>query len=436
MKANLIFFLTFLIPGSGQLINKQVKKGLGGFAFFVMIWVSFYTLIYPTLSELRVFHSDGEYTGAHTIGAVPYEDNSFLILVGAIFCLFIILAFLVVCFIYARDAKKTYLAIKNNEEVLSFKEKMKSVAPDLIPYAVQTPAYVLIFMFIIVPAVISILIVFTNYETPILPPAYLIEWVGFDNFRALITDPALSAAFRETLRWTIVWTFCASTLTIVVGVLLAVLANNKKVRGKKFFRSVYLLPWAVPAFLTIMIFQIFFSKVGAMNTVVIPFFTGAEYAVDSAIPFLTDPNLAKITIILIQAWLGFPYVFILTTGILQAIPDDLYEAANMDGGNWWSNFWDITFPMIMVAAAPIFITQYTFNFNNVTIIYLLGASVVKPVGATYGPLETIASLGYQLTLDAQYSTAAVFTLITSVIVSTIVLILWIKVGAFKNEEVM
>jgi arabinogalactan oligomer/maltooligosaccharide transport system permease protein len=224
-------------------------------------------------------------------------------------------------------------------------------------------------------------------------------------------------------------------LTIILGISLALLVNKKEVKGKKFFRSIYLLPWAVPAFLTILIFQIFFSKIGAANTIIIPFFTGNEYAVSTAVGFLQDPFLAKITIILIQAWLGFPFVFILTTGVLQGIPDDLYEAASIDGASAWTKFWDITFPMIMIAAAPMLITQFTFNFNNVTIIYLLGGSVAKEVGAQYGELETIASLGYQLMLDSQFATAAVFTLITSVLVSTVVLISWIRVGAFKNEEV-
>ncbi len=148
-----------------------------------------------------------------------------------------------------------------------------------------------------------------------------------------------------------------------------------------------------------------------------------------------DPNIAKVVIILIQGWLGFPYIYVLVTGILQTIPADLYEAANIDGGNPWSNFWDITFPIVMASAAPTMITQFTFQFNNVVIIYLLTGSVVKDIGSTYGPLETIASMGYQLMLDAEFSTAAVFTLITSVIVSSVVLWSWIKTGAFKREEV-
>jgi arabinogalactan oligomer/maltooligosaccharide transport system permease protein len=430
-----IFALTFLIPGTGQMINKQFKKGILGLVFTILVWMSMITQIIPTLNLLFYPQTDGDYSGAVTIGAEPYINDSFLILVGSVFYLVLIAGFLLVSYAFARDAKKSYIALKNGEKLQSSKERFKTVAPDLIPHMVSSPAYIMVFLFILIPAIISIFIVFTNYETPILPPAFLIEWVGFENFINLFTDPKLTSVFRETLVWTIVWTFCASMLTIILGISLALLVNKKEVKGKKFFRSIYLLPWAVPAFLTILIFQIFFSKIGAANTIIIPFFTGNEYAVSTAVGFLQDPFLAKITIILIQAWLGFPFVFILTTGVLQGIPDDLYEAASIDGASAWTKFWDITFPMIMIAAAPMLITQFTFNFNNVTIIYLLGGSVAKEVGAQYGELETIASLGYQLMLDSQFATAAVFTLITSVLVSTVVLISWIRVGAFKNEEV-
>ncbi len=436
MSEKFIFILTLLIPGSGQILNGEKKKGLFGIIYMILAWVSTIFALLPTIMSVAVLHTGGDYAGSITIGMTEMIDNSFFILVESIFAILVLVAFVIVACAFAYDAKRVRKAINEGETVLHTRERIKAMASDIIPHAVTMPAYVLMFLFMIVPAIVSVAIVFTNYKKPILPPAFLIEWVGFENFTNLFTDPSLVAVFKETFLWTFIWTFSATTLTIVLGTLLAVIMHNKKIKGKKFFRTIYLLPWAVPAFLTILIFQIFFSKVGAMNTIVLPFFTGVAYDPQAAIGFLIEPNLAKTTVILIQSWLGFPFIFVLITGILQAIPDDLYEAAGIDGGNAWTNFWDITFPMIMIAAAPMLITQYTFNFNNVTIIYILGQAVVKPLGAVYGPLETIASLGYQLTLDANYATAATFTLISSLIVSTIVLISWLKTGAFKNEEVM
>lgn len=436
MSDKKIFWLSFFIPGSAHLYLKKYKVAAASFLFMIIAWISTITALIPAFLNTFVQNTTGEYAGKLTIGTVPYEDDSFLILINAVFAFACILVFILIAYMIARSARTIKRSMDAGEEVLSFRAKAKLIAPDVIPHAIAGPGFIMMFLFLIVPALVSILIAFTNYKTPILPPAFLIEWEGLGNFAKLFSDPRLSSAFTETIVWSLTWTFCATMLTIVLGIFIAVLCNNKNIKGKKFFRTIYLLPWAVPAFLTILIFQIFFSRVGTMNTIVLPFFTGNEYNISSAVPFLLNPNYAKILIILIQGWLGFPYVYVLITGILQTIPDDLYEAANIDGGNPWSNFWDITFPTIMSSAAPSLITQFTFNFNNVTIIYLLTKSVVKEVGSMYGPLETIASLGYKLTMDAEYSTAAVFTLITSVVVSGIVLWSWAKTGAFKREDLM
>ncbi len=436
MNERLIFWLSFVLPGSGHLLIKQTKKALFGFGYTLVTWAIMFTTLIPNITHAFVNQTSGEYAGKFTIGNIPYEDDSFLILIMAVLSSICIIAFLIGNYAIARDAKMTKRAMDNGEELLTYREKAKAIAPDAIPQAIMAPGFALILLFIIVPAIVSILIAFTNYETPILPPAFLLEWEGLNNFTNLFSDPRLTRAFTDTFSWTITWTFCATMLVISLGTFLAVICNNKNIKGKKFFRTVFLLPWAVPAFLTILVFVIFFSRIGTMNTIVIPFFTGNEYHISEAIPFLIDANMAKVIIILIQGWLGFPYIYVLVTGILQTIPDDLYEAANIDGGNAWSNFWDITFPIIIASAAPTFITQFTFNFNNITIIYLLSGSVVKEVGDIYGPVETIASLGYQLMLDAKYSTAAVFTLLTSLVVSAVVLFSWIKTGAFKKEEVM
>ncbi len=436
MNEKVIFWISFLIPGSGHLMMKKMKMAIGGFLFTIVSWIAAFQYLIPSIMQSFQYHSEGEYEGAWTIGAESYIDDSFLILVLAVFSAACLIALLLVNYGFARDARNTKRLIDNGEVTLSLKEKLQVIAPDAVPQAIIAPSFIFMFLIMFVPAIVSILIAFTNYKTPVLPPAFLVEWEGVGNFVDLFQDPRLSTAFTDTLAWSLIWTFSATMLTLFLGVFLAVICNNKNIKGKKFFRTVYLLPWAVPAFLTILIFQIFFSRHGAMNTIVMPFFTGTEYDFATSIGFLLSPEIAKVTIILIQGWLGFPYIYVLVTGILQTIPDDLYEAANIDGGNPWTNFWDITFPIIIASAAPTMITQFTFNFNNVMIFYLLVTDIPKEVGAMYGPLETIASLGYKLMTEQEFSTAAVFTLLTSVVVSAVVLWSWIKTGAFKKEDVM
>lgn len=432
MNQQLIFYMSLLIPGSGHLLLKRWRLALVGFVIFALELASFIFFMLPNFQLLFVSQAGGN----ATIGIEPFVHDSILIMVSSVLAMMLLVIFGFIHYGFARDAKHTAIQINTQGYAVSTYQKMKALSGELLPNIITLPQFILMFVFMLLPVLVSIMIAFTNYRKPILPPAFLIEWTGLENFRSVVTNPTTSAVFSETLVWTIVWTFCASLLTIVLGTLLAVVANNKNIKGKKFFRTIYILPWAVPAFLTILIFQIFFSKVGVMNTVVIPFFTGNPYTVDGAIGFLLNASSAKVLVILIQAWLGFPYVFILVTGVLQTIPDDLYEASSIDGGNPITNFFDITLPLILISVAPVFITQFTFNFNNVTIIYLLGEATVKNVGSIYRPLDTIASLGFRLMLEAKYNEAAVFTLITSTVVGIIVLFTWIKTGAFKNEEVM
>ncbi len=431
-----IFIISLIFPGLGHLFSKRYKTFLLGLVYTIFLVFAAKMVIIPAFENVAYFQSAGDYANQYTIGVEEFTDNSFLILLEATFMIFLSLVLLFINSGFAFFARKSYIAYKNGDQSDSFKRIYGEISHDIIPHAISVPAYVLIIIFMVLPAVVGVFIAFTNYRSPILPPGFLISWDGLNGFKALFNDPRFEGLFESTIVWTIVWTICTTLLVIFTGMILAIIANNKRVKYKRFIRTIYLLPWAVPAFLTILIFKIYFSKVGAMNTFVVPMLTNESYSVGSAVPFLTDVTLAKVTIILIQVWLGFPYIFTLTTGILQAIPDDLYEASSIDGGNPWTNFWDITFPIVMISAAPLLITQFTFTFNNVTIIYLLSEGVVKPVGAKYGPLETIASLGFNLTLDANYATAAAVGLITSVVVSIFVLTTWIKTGAFNREEVM
>ena len=175
----------------------------------------------------------------------------------------------------------------------------------------------------------------------------------------------------------------ASTLQIVIGIFTAIIANQPFIKGKRIFGVIFLLPWAVPAFITILTFSNMFNdSVGAINTQVLPILAKFLPFLDGTlIPWKTDPTWTKIALIMMQGWLGFPYIYVLTLGILQSIPNDLYEAAYIDGANAWQKFRNITFPMILAVAAPTLISQYTFNFNNFSIMYLFNAGGPGSVGA-------------------------------------------------------
>ena len=175
---------------------------------------------------------------------------------------------------------------------------------------------------IVFPVLVTLFMAFTNYDFYHIPPTNLIDWVGFKNFFNIFFLSSYRDTFMSVLSWTVIWTLCASTLQIVLGVLTAVIANQSFIKGKRLFGVIFLLPWAVPAFITIMSFSnIFNDSIGAINTQVIPFLNHLPFVEIGAIPWKTDPFWTKVAIIMIQGWLGFPYIYVMTTGILQSIPE-------------------------------------------------------------------------------------------------------------------
>ncbi|MGQ4823012.1 carbohydrate ABC transporter permease, partial [Enterococcus faecalis] len=221
------------------------------------------------------------------------------------------------------------------------------------PYLLTLPAYLLMIFTIIFPVLVTLFTAFTNYDFNHIPPASLIDWVGAKNFFSIFFLSSYRNTFFAVFSWSVIWTLCATTLQITLGILTAVVAHQKFIKFKRIFGIIFLLPWAVPAFITIMSFSnIFNDSVGAINTQVIPFINQLPFVDISAISWKTDPNWTKVAIILVQGWLGFPYIYVMVTGILQSISEDLYEAAKIDGANAWQRFSNITLPAVFLVAAP------------------------------------------------------------------------------------
>ena len=217
---------------------------------------------------------------------------------------------------------------------------------------------------------------------------------------------------------------------IVVGVLLAILVNQKDLRFKPMIRTIFILPWAVPGFVTILVFAgMFNDSFGVINNAILSFFGITPKA------WLTDPFWTKSALIMMQTWLGFPFVFAMTTGVLQAIPDDLYEAATMDGASAFTRLRTITLPLVLYSIAPIIITQYTFNFNNFNIIYLFNNGGPAVAGSNAGGTDILVSWIYKLTMSSsQYAIAATITILLSIFVVGLALWQFRATKSFKNDD--
>lgn len=417
-----------LIPGLGQIYNKQKAKG------YIFLAVTALFLVY------FIGIGAGELSKLVTLGTVRGQDNSLFILIRGAFHLIITVVYFLFYALNIKDAGTVAKRINNGIAVpKTGKEMVQAIYENGFPYLLIIPSYIAMTFAIIFPVLVTLMIAFTNYDFKHTAPTTLLDWIGFQNFTNMWTLSTFRSAFTSVLGWTLIWALAASTLQIVLGILTAIVANQPFVKGKRIFGVIFLLPWAVPAFITILTFSNMFNdSVGAINAQVIPLFAKIFPFLDGIlIPWKTDPTWTKIALIMMQGWLGFPYIYVLTLGILQSIPNDLYEAAYIDGANGWQKFRSITFPMIMAVAAPTLISQYTFNFNNFSIIYLFNDGGPGSVGGNAGSTDILISWIYKLTTNSspQYSMAAAVTLIISVIVISISMIAFKKLHAFDMEDV-
>ena len=420
--------LLSLIPGLGQIYNKQKAKGAIFLGVTILFLIYFFAIAAPELGNLI------------TLGEVPGRDNSLFMLIRGAFHFILVIVYFI---FYALNLKDAYTIAKrwNNDYPVptTFKDMLKGIYANGFPYLLIIPSYIAMTFAIIFPVLVTLLIAFTNYDFQHLPPTKLLDWVGVTNFTNIWRLSTFRSAFGAVLGWTIIWALAASTVQIVIGIFTAIIANQPFTKGKRIFGVIFLLPWAVPAFITILTFSNMFNdSIGAINTQVIPLLGKVlPFLNGHLIPWKTDPTWTKIALIMMQGWLGFPYIYVLTLGILQSIPNDLYEAAYIDGANAWQKFRNITFPMILAVAAPTLISQYTFNFNNFSIMYLFNDGGPGTVGGGAGSTDILISWIYRLTTGAapQYSMAAAVTLIISLIVISISMIAFKKLHAFDMEDV-
>jgi len=367
--------LLSIIPGGGQFKNGQKFKAGLFFAAFLIFLV-----------EMLLFGGQALYNFV-TLGSVPMEDNSLFLLIEGTLQVIVTVIFVIFWVLNIKDAYQVRQSIEKGFPVaVTRKEFFKKLYEDGFAYLLTIPAYLVMIVAIIFPVMVTLFMAFTNYDFRHIPPANLIDWIGFSNFTNIFTLSSYRDTFVKVFSWTVIWTVLATTLQITLGILTAVVANQKFVKFRRVFGVIFLLPWAVPAFITIMSFSNMFNDTaGAINTQVIPLLNNLPFVDIGNIAWKTDPFWTKTAIILIQGWLGFPYIYVMVSGILQSISEDLYEAAKMDGANALQRFRNITLPAIFLVAAPTFVTQYTGNFNNFSMIYLFNEGGPGSLGGNAGP---------------------------------------------------
>ena len=217
--------------------------------------------------------------------------------------------------------------------------------------------------------------------------------------------------------------------------IVSIVINRKDTKFKSFWRFGFVLSIAVPSFVTLLIMNQMLQPNGAINVLLREI---GLIGANTSLPFLTDTTWARVTVIVINIWIGVPYTMLTMTGILQNIPNDLYEAARIDGANAMTIFWKITIPYMLFVTAPSLITTFVGNINNFNVIYLLtgGApATMEYYKMTAGKTDLLVTWLYKLTIDNKdYSFGAVIGILVFVITATSSLIVYRRTSAYKNEE--
>nr|WP_241732295.1 ABC transporter permease subunit [Galbitalea soli] len=241
--------------------------------------------------------------------------------------------------------------------------------------------------------------------------------VGFKNFAQAFGDQSIRGPLLSTIVWTFAFAFLSVFLTFAVGLFLAVVFNDPRMRGKKIYRVIMILPYAFPGFLSALVWAgLMNPQFGFINQVLLG---------GATVPWLTDPTLAKVSILIVNTWLGFPYMFLVCTGALQSIPEEVVEAAKMDGARAWATFRQIKLPLLMVSLAPLLISTFAFNFNNFNVIYLLTGGGPTDVNASInvGSTDILITLVYKVAFATasgrNYGLASAFAILIFIVVATV-----------------
>nr|WP_306220110.1 sugar ABC transporter permease [Cohnella sp. WQ 127256] len=420
-------WLSVLFAGLGQLYNRQYVKGLLLVLTHAIGIYLFVTKLYPDLKGLYTLGDKGQHL--EKVGKlfknVPGDHSIFMMIYGVI-SLIIVALFLAFYILNIRDA--IFVGRKRDQG-----SEVQGLSNNLFPWLLLALPILGVLFFTIMPIVFTSLIAFTNYASPNhIPPKNLVDWVGFATFKKLFTMNSWSDTFVGVFSWTLVWAVLATVTCYFGGILVALLINQTGIKLKGFWRMLFIIPYAIPQFVSLLIMRNMLNeKFGPINQYFRYFGLGG-------LPWLNDPFWAKVSVIVVNMWIGIPVSMVLVMGILTTIPKDLYEAAEVDGASAWMKFRNVTMPFVMFATAPILITQFAGNINSFNVIFLLtGGAPATMEYNNAGKTDLLVTWLYKLTLDFnQYNMAATVAILLFLMIAALSIGIYSRTRSYKEEDMI
>ncbi|AJY77510.1 sugar ABC transporter permease [Paenibacillus beijingensis] len=422
--------LSVLIMGLGQLYNRQYGKAI---CLLLLYAAGVYLAVAKLPHAIWALVTLGETkTHLEKVGKIYRQingDHSIYLMVEGL--IYVLLA-AVVASIYVLNVKDAYRCGKRREEggkLHTFKQTLQYAADYRFPQLAVSIPMIGVLFFTVMPILFMILLAFTNFTRSNMPPANLIDWHGFETFRNIFKLRIWSHTFYGVTLWTFMWAFFATLTCFFGGFAVALVVQQHDIRFKKFWRTVFILPYAIPMFISTLILRnVFNGQFGPVNQYL-------SLMGISKIPWLSDPLWAKFTLILVNFLLGFPVMMLMIIGILSTVPRDMYEAADIDGAGAFQKLRSITFPVVMYSMAPLLVMQFVGNMNNFNVIYLLTGG--NPVNGDYqfaGHTDILITWLYKLSMDqGQYNFASVIGIFIFVILAAFAIWNVRRTKAFKEE---
>lgn len=452
VQGNLWTRLSLLVMGSGYFVCDRWGKGI-----LMTLMEVFFFLFTGRVSwqYIRKLNTLGTVQRKETLDlttlqkTVNHYDNSLLILLFGVVGILIIAAFVVLYVSNFKTVFRMQQMKEHGEHINTMKEDCWELINRKFHVSLLALPVLGVILVNVIPIIFMICVAFTNYDMDHQPPTYLFTWVGLKNFRQLFTSSAtvtFGYAFIRILFWTLLWALLATFSTYFGGIMLAKLINDRQVRWKKMWRTLFVITIAIPQFVTLLLVGKMFGDYGIVNSICSK--TGLTDLLRqiglvgkglSYIPFLTKPGWAHVMIVLINIWVGVPFQMLSATGILMNIPHEQMESAKIDGANERQIFWKITMPYMLFVTGPSLLTALIANINNFNVIYLLTTDYVTSnmnyANSNAKEVDLLVTWLFRLTNDySNYKMASVIGICVFCICAVLTLIGFTRMIAGNKEE--
>ena len=462
-KGNWAVKLSFLIFGFGNLYYGQFLRGLL-FLFFEAIFIAY--MLVPSGGLYWLAKGNWFQTGK-TIGTVqgtfqetvteaygiqivtkdwvPGDDSVKVMLYGLLTIIFIV-AFIATWRMQVKQCRICMDITAKGKRIKSGKDDIRSLVDDQFHKTLLALPVTGILVFTVLPIIYMVLVAFTSYDAAHDGYSNLFSWVGLHNFNELLNfgKGGLGLAFGEILSWTLMWSFFATFTNYFLGMFVAILINKKGIGLKKFWRTALVMTIAIPQFVSLLYVSKLFDSSGIIGEALgeIPAIKNF-LETNNYISLWDSPTVARALVIIINIWVGIPYVMLQATGILMNIPQDLYESSRVDGANAWQQYAKITLPYMLFVTGPSLLTSFVNNLNNFNVIYLLSGGnplntdVGVVGGVSVGHTDLLITWLYKMALgsaESKYYLASVIGILIFLVCAVLSLIIYNVIPSTKNEE--